>query len=453
MAACMSRHSRLTEIEQRVGLGAGPDRRSRPDSQGRALDQNVLRVNVSALLTLTCLLCCSCSLAFDASRKQCNTDADCAARGLTGSVCVAHLCQLQTPAAGSGTMMSGVQGTGGVTGGRAAQATQPGAAGTVVGTAGRTSAAAGTSAASDDDGGMPGAGMTGAAGCTGQNCAECSVDQDCEKRGVLGGMCVGARCWAPKPECNADQDCVSRGPEYVGGACLAMKCRPNPKWRCESPPTTTQPTATNLTVPIVDALSLAMVPNVHLVACNKLDLMCAQPVAEATSGSDGNVKITVPASFAGYLQQTERRDFAPAMYFLPTTLPSNGMLPNFPLLASGAIINALATALGAGLDPTRGHMMLIADDCFGMPQAGVKFSSPQADRSTVQFYVLDQLPSTTAKQTPAAGDGGYLNFPAGTALITATEVASSLELATVSVLVRAGFISVAYIRPMPRIQN
>src|SRR3954463_16601150 len=144
MAACMSRHSRLTDIELRVGLGAAPHRRSRPDSQVQPLDQNVLRVNVSALLTLTCLLCCSCSLAFDATRKQCDTDPDCAARGLTGSVCVAHLCQLQMPAAGSGTIMSGVQGTGGVTGGRAAQATQPGAAGTVVGTAGRTSAAAGT---------------------------------------------------------------------------------------------------------------------------------------------------------------------------------------------------------------------------------------------------------------------------------------------------------------------
>jgi hypothetical protein len=181
--------------------------------------------------------------------------------------------------------------------------------------------------------------------------------------------------------------------------------------------------------------------------------MCAQPVANDTSGSDGKLKITVPANFAGYLQQTERRDFAPAMYFLPTTLPADGVLPNFPLLASGAIINALALALGAGLDPTRGHMMLIADDCSGVPQAGVKFTSPQADKSTVQFYVRDQLPSTTAMDTPAEGDGGYLNFPSGTALITATEVKTNLMIATVSVLVRPGFITVSYIRPMPRIQN
>ena len=307
----------------------------------------------------------------------------------------------------------------------------------------------------DDDAGVPagGTGKAGAGGCSGQSCAECTSDLDCQVRGVVNGTCIGSRCFARPSQCGADADCASRGPEFVGGRCDAMQCMPNPKWRCEPPPPPAVPGVTQFTIPVVDALSRAMVPNVHIVACNKLDVMCMQQVADATTGSDGRAKITVPANFMGYFQVTERRDYAPAMYFLPTTVPANGVLPNFPLLASGAIINALAVGLGAGLDPTRGHMMLIANDCFTATQGGVKFTSPQADRSTVQFYVRDQLPSPTAMDTPPTGEGGYLNFPAGTALITATEVKSMLELATVSVLVRPGFITVSYILPMQRVQN
>jgi hypothetical protein len=43
-----------------------------------------------------------------------------------------------------------------------------------------------------------------------------------------------------------------------------------------------------------------------------------------------------------------------------------------------------------------------------------------------------------------------LNFPTGTALISLKMPATGLDLTTASVVVRAGFISVAYIRPMNR---
>ncbi|HKP63362.1 MAG TPA: hypothetical protein VJV78_41790 [Polyangiales bacterium] len=308
------------------------------------------------------------------------------------------------------------------------------------------------SSVSEDDAGTP-IGGAGAPGCTGPTCLSCAADTDCERQGVLGGTCVEARCWAPTPQCNSDQDCVKRGLEYVDGKCLSQQCRPNPKWRCEPPAIAPATGSIRLSVPIVDALSRAMIPNVHMLACNKLDLMCMQPVGDATSGADGVLRIMVPANFMGYLQQTERRDYAPAMYFLPTTLPADGMLDNFPLLPSGAIINVLALSLGGTLDPARGHMMLIADDCAGDPQAGMTFDIPQKDSKTVQFYVVDQVPQTTAKETPSEGDGGFLNVPAGTAVIKATVAKTGLESATVSVLIRAGFMTVTYIRPMPRAQN
>jgi hypothetical protein len=84
---------------------------------------------------------------------------------------------------------------------------------------------------------------------------------------------------------------------------------------------------------------------------------------------------------------------------------------------------------------------------MGAALAGVKFSSPQRDSATVQFYVRDLLPSTSASETAEIGNGGYLNFPAGTAVLTLKKADSGLNLTTVSVFVRANFITVAYIRP------
>ena len=444
---------------------------------GRTPSSAAARTRLCFWLPVIGLLCNACSVLLDASDKQCSVDADCVARGLSGSTCVNNLCQPTTAAAGNGVTASGVEsmaGTMSLVSGSQAPSEPPDAgrmpmAGEGSATVGMSPA--GSNAQSGSQASMPApspttagdsatAGVAGSvasqssagamAPCMGADCPECSTSEDCERDGQAGAMCVESKCWMPPPECSADKDCEARGPEYVGGRCMAAQCRPNPRWRCEPVDTTEATGTTMLTVPLVDALTLGPIANVHVVACNKLDLMCAQPVADSTTGSDGKLKITVPASFAGYLQQTERRDYAPAMYFLPATLPADGMLPNFPLLASGVIIDALALALGAGLDPARGHMMLIADDCAGDTVAGITFASPQADPMTVQFYVRDQLPSTTAKDTADAGNGGYLNFPAGTTLITAKDDKSGLELATVSVLVRPGFITVSYIRPMSR---
>jgi hypothetical protein len=284
--------------------------------------------------------------------------------------------------------------------------------------------------------------------CAGANCPQCTVDADCEKLGMHGATCADAMCWAPTAECTMDSECVSRGPEFDGGRCVSSECRPNPRWRCEKPPIDDNaPGMKTLSVLVRDSLSLSPLPNIRAVACQKLDLQCSKPVAEAKTGSDGKLMIMLPSNFAGYLQQTDRTDYAPAMYFLPATFPADGVLEPFPLLAAGVILDALATTLGGSIDPMRGNMMLIAEDCMGMALSGVSFSCPQGDDKTVQFYVRNLLPSTSATETAEVGNGGYLNVPAGTAVISLKMVKSGLDLTTITVVVRAGFISVAYIRP------
>jgi hypothetical protein len=302
---------------------------------------------------------------------------------------------------------------------------------------------------------LPASGAAGAAGaaggCPASGCPECSTQADCERRGMKGAQCIDAVCWAAqKPQCSTDEECSSMGPEFEGGRCLNGACRPNPRWRCEATQATLSTEQKELTILVRDSLSLSALSMVHIVACAKLDLTCANPVADGMTDRDGKLRISVPANFAGYLQQTERREYAPAMYFLPNVFPEDGVLEPFPLLSAGAIIDALATSLGASTDPDRGHLMLIAEDCMGMALAGATFLSPQADKKTVQFYVRDLLPSTAAKETAEIGNGGYLNFPSGTAVINVDRTEGMLHLTTVTVVVRPGFISIAYMRPQLR---
>lgn len=419
-------------------------------------------------LVWVALACPACSLLIRNDVEQCATDADCNERGLSGAVCVLNVCKRQTVAAISGSagsqpaasppvvstppVSSVAVAVGGSAGAAPAAEAGARASGAVsipaLAGAGGSRSAAGSRAGSGA--GSPAAGSS--APCTGASCPQCSVDADCERLGMPNATCANALCWAATPQCSKDDECVARGPEFTGGKCLAMQCLPNPRWRCEAESVNAMTTSDKrmLKLLVRDSLSLNPVTNLHVVACQKLDLTCTQPIADATTGTDGYLSITLPANFAGYLQQSERREYSPAMYFLPAVFPEDGVLQPFPLLGSGVIIDALAAALGGTIDPRRGNMMLIAEDCMGMPLAGVTFSSPQKDAQTVQFYVRDLLPSTTATDTAEIGNGGFLNFPAGTAVINLKHTTMMLDLATVSIVVRAGYISVAYIRPHSR---
>lgn len=408
------------------------------------------RCGASALFILSLLWgsLSGCSVLTDPDRKQCSENSDCLALGFTGSTCSAGFCQ------GPDSRMEMVTASleAGIVTGNANNASAP------LTDASRLDAMTSTGPIGGGESGAQPGPLDGGSqtldansvaavdACSGAACPECSVNADCERRGVAGGLCADGRCWASAPECSVDNDCNTRGAEYVGGRCLSMQCRPNPRWRCEPPPPPPETGMKQLQILLRDSLSLDPLANIKALICPKLDLSCSAPIGEAKTQADGQLTLTVPNNFAGYLK-VEEASYQPAMYFLPPVFPADGVLQPFPLLKSGIIVDALAFALGATIDPKRGHMMLIAEDCLGAALSGVKFASPQRDQMAVQFYVRDLLPSTSATETAEIGNGGYLNFPAGTAVLNLTKADNGLKLTTVSVLVRPNFISVAYIRP------
>ena len=413
------------------------------------------------------LLSASCSVTVDANRAQCATDEDCVRRGpaFAESACVESLCLPKEMTAcedGSDCMGSRERPTRDACVGSACGATDARVREAGVKPPSRPSVDAGMdadasfsaveAAAPSDATNVPDDEIVRppAEDAALPAPRECNVDDDCALLGKPGNVCIDALCFPAVDghPCTADAECSAYGPEFVGGRCVSSTCRANPRWRCEKPTTATSMEPLAVTVFVRDSLSLNPLRSIRAQVCQKLDVSCSEPITETTSDSEGYFKFTVPADFAGYMKVEDRR-YMPAMYFFPPALPSDGKLQPFPLLGAG-LVDSLALSLGSRLDRERGHMMLVAEDCLGMALPGVSFTSTQPDRSTIQFYVRDLLPSTTAKETAEVGNGGYLNFPIGNAIIDVTLVKSMLKLTTFSVVVRPGFISVAYVRPDAR---
>jgi len=412
------------------------------------------------------LLCSasSCTILFDSGRMQCKTDSDCRAVGLLDGMCIDSVCQPVSTAPPPSTTGSDVQATlpsAGLGGSSTPTRTEPQPPSTGVagvgpnrGSNGRLplGSTGGLDRMPDDDGGVVMTGTSGTSGpgaaCEGPSC-ECRGDTDCTARGIAGGRCVQGRCWEPEAECSTDDDCIMRGPEFVGGKCQDKQCEPNPKWRCEPPPPASPTDTRELVLPVIDALSRRYLADVEIVACNKLDYTCMNPIATVNTNMDGDAVLTVPAMFAGYMQQVERADYVPAMYFMPTLLPDNNRLSNFPLVPAGSF-TGLALALGASVDRDRGHAMLIIEDCQGLALPDIRFSSPQADMATTEFYVVDQIPTTSATETSPEGQGGFANLPPGTIEILVTEVKTGLVVNKVTMLMRGGMITTMYIKPASR---
>lgn len=386
------------------------------------------------------LLGVGCSLSIDVDRVQCATDDDCTKRGgeFVGSTCEKFLCR------------------------PARQSTCRGDAGCATETASTTDACVGARCQPapidppDAQQEAPAATPPDAAMVVQTSPqpqpppsprGECTIDKDCTPSGGQLALCVDALCWTPQApiDCTRDDECAARGPEFVGGKCFEATCRPNPRWRCERPTPAALTDSVELNILVRSSLSLAPLPDIHAFICEKLDLTCAQPIGEVTTNAEGMLIARVPANFAGYLQFDDR-EYMPALYFLPPVLPRDGKLQPAPLLGVG-VVDALAVSIGSRIDPARGHMMLISEDCYGMALAGVSFSTPAKDAKTIQFYVRDLLPAPSETTTGEVGNGGYLNLPPGNTIIKVTMVETKLALTEANIVVRPGFITVAYLRP------
>jgi hypothetical protein len=191
-------------------------------------------------------------------------------------------------------------------------------------------------------------------------------------------------------------------------------------------------------------------PDLRTNFCYTLDPSCA-PIAadDAISDADGRLVLEVPYGMHGAVLITGGDDIVSTLVYIdpPPTADENDIF--IPVLDTGTV--ALMSMLtGKEVDPETGLVLISTPDCalqYNPFTAGVSYSLDAPGPTTEQFYLVDQLPDTTAQATGPNGVGGFVNVPPGLAAIRAVLAADDLAIGHGNFLVRKGWLTYAVISP------
>lgn len=200
-----------------------------------------------------------------------------------------------------------------------------------------------------------------------------------------------------------------------------------------------------VTLTVVDVVGQVPMPNVTATMMRKIDVAGSAPIgAPAVSDASGKIQLTVEGGFDGYLTLSHP-DIVPSLYFFnPPVAESAEVTPI--RLTTATTVNALFQNVGRSFDPTRGVVILTAEDCKANGLSDVSFVVTGVDGIT-NFYSVDGLPTITTPATDSSGYGGLLNVPVGTTAISADHARLG-TIGQLSLFVRAGTLS--YSRMVPR---
>jgi hypothetical protein len=299
-------------------------------------------------------------------------------------------------------------------------------------------------------------------------------------------------------QCTTNDDCAARGAAFTGAVCVDHVCQPSSTqgeggadagadvgdaapdtaidpWRClNQPPQTVHSDASiGLELHVLDALRSIVTAGVNggsdltllsgtplagvtVRGCDTFDPTCSGPILDAAVTDEaGIVSFDVNGGFAGYFEMS-RSDLFPSTVFPGRVL--NGVtedsliFPQLSVFATQQIAQTLQVPLATDQDGGLGHAFFLVYDCDDRHAPGVSFSLGDAGTpdGSVFFYQRGQFPDQKATQTDTLGTGGVINYPAGFAVMTATEVATGRVLGTITTIIRPGGMSFTWIRARTR---
>lgn len=225
----------------------------------------------------------------------------------------------------------------------------------------------------------------------------------CAARTSLGDLAASARisCGA---ECGVGQQ--------VG-------CVGNVAWPRVQPGTT----SVKVVLGVSGAGSPKPIAGADVLACGKVDLDCATPVAPpAKTDSAGKVSFELPVvdvigGFNGLFRITAP-GYMPTLGFINPPIAGSMTLPTIPILRDVEFTGA-AAVLGVKPDPERGHMIAIILDCELSNVRGATIKISSADTGSLVGYFQGGFPAKEATVTDGGGIAGGFNLPVGSAVVSA----------------------------------
>lgn len=196
------------------------------------------------------------------------------------------------------------------------------------------------------------------------------------------------------------------------------------------------------TLQFVDLSTGANYPDVRVRACGIADITCLTPVADYVQvDARGYVDLPLFEGFLGFLEISSPQ-ILPSLMFLTEPLePRLG--PEFPYgLISIDSVPPLLELLRVAQEPNTGIFASRVFDCDGNLASDVSFAGPG-----FSYYFVGGLPSAAATGTDPDGLGGFVNVPAGLAMIDALAPGGRSIAGPQSIVIRPGWLSSFYASP------
>jgi hypothetical protein len=259
-------------------------------------------------------------------------------------------------------------------------------------------------------------------------------------------------------QCSTDNDCRKRGGAFAEAVCRNSVCVPDPTWGCLGKVDWTAPDGgggggaggkVTARLVLTDLVTTAPVTDATARVCGKLDPECATPLAtDFTSDAQGILAVELDKHFDGFLEISAPGKLSPTLYFFYPPVDSDRVVPYCPLVPPSAY-NTLAMQLNATLWADRGAAIALSYDCSGVTAPGLEFGIDQSDEKTLPFFMEKGLPTITAIETDSSGQGGFVNVLPGIRRLTGTLRQTGTHVGTVTVVVRAPFITYTTMVPTP----
>lgn len=204
-----------------------------------------------------------------------------------------------------------------------------------------------------------------------------------------------------------------------------------------------RPESVTYTVSIVDWVTNEAPPGLQIKVCNRIDGLCAEPLATITPPPEREVSFPLPARSEVYLT-LEATGTVPATFYFDGPVVADRVGGLIQLLRIQTAVSLAQQFLGTNLDPTMGVLSLRAHDCNGAIAAGAMFEiEPSVG---LPFTLINGAPSLSVVPTDASGLAGFVNVPEGGFLARGFVADSGSEFGLANFSVKPGWFSLVEVR-------
>ena len=246
-------------------------------------------------------------------------------------------------------------------------------------------------------------------------------------------------------QCVSDADCSQAATGVRDLVCDEGLCVAQLPWGCVENPPTQEDMSLEMDLTLRSITTDMLVVGATVRVCATTDVECSSPNMTATSDAQGLVRLVIESG--DYLEfEAEGYPNLVIMNTAGMTLLKSDPLKTEFTVGSIEFFTNLTSLAGVTPLASHGHLQARSVNCLFEDVAGVQFTLDKLDSNTKLIYLINDLPSATAKETDVeTGEAWFFNVPTDTSVSLSAQLGSAgMNIGEpVAVITRPGWITQA----------